>query len=607
MSAQIGQYAILSELGAGGMGVVYRALDVDLQREVALKRLRSEFAASPAVLERFRREAQLQGRLNHPNIAQLHSLVQTPDAFCIVMEFIEGVVLKDLVPLPWQQAVPILLQALSGLGYAHSQGVLHRDVKPENILIDRRGTVKVMDFGIAHAVGAERITREKALIGTIEYMPPERIQGGQVDNRSDIYAMGILLFEVLTGRLPYSTTSEYELLKWHIEIDPPPLAQFIEVPDGLDQVLQKAAAKQPKDRYSSCEEMAEALKGMCLAYGVDARVVPIFAPKVLASASQSVSTPEQRRDFKGAALTRIANSGQNDADLSLNTFPNVKPEQKPWRRVRLMITGALIVLGASVLVWFFAFRQSRSTASNAKTLDRNAAVVPTENLSPLTATQQPHETGSAADELVRSIEAPDSRSNANTVKNGQEIRSTEKKSSAAARPQAGQMDARRMAEEAALADKQHELELKAAEQEARQKQLEQDQIRVEAEKQQAQEATQAAEKMKEQASAAEAERNQEQVEARQRQAAVYRGPSSGVIVWKGMVKGVTLITINGNSSDVGQIISGELPGVLVMIQPADSKHVVVASTPAPSNSYQRLTLRVQGNGDLQESIRWSIP
>src|ERR1700691_165006 len=118
MSTQIGQYEILSELGAGGMGVVYRALDMDLQREVALKRLRSEFAASPAVLERFRREAQLQGRLNHPNIAQLYSLAQTPDAFCIVMELIDGVALKTLIPMSWQEAVPILLQALDGLGYA---------------------------------------------------------------------------------------------------------------------------------------------------------------------------------------------------------------------------------------------------------------------------------------------------------------------------------------------------------------------------------------------------------------------------------------------------------------------------------------------------------
>lgn len=184
---------------------------------LAIKRLRSEFAASPNILERFRREAQLQGRLHHVNIAQLYSLVQTPEAFCLVMEFVEGVVLKSLIPLPWTSALQIGMQALAGLGYAHSEGVLHRDIKPENILIDRRGIVKIMDFGIAHAVGAQRLTREKVLIGTIEYMPPERIRGTQVDGRADIYSMGILLFEVLTGRLPHDAATEYELMNWHLE------------------------------------------------------------------------------------------------------------------------------------------------------------------------------------------------------------------------------------------------------------------------------------------------------------------------------------------------------------------------------------------------------
>ena len=151
MTQHIGQYRILGELGAGGMGIVYRALDTELQREVALKRLRSEFAASPEVLERFRNEAKLQGRLNHPNIAQLYSLVQTQDAFCIVMELVDGIVVKDLLPLRWDLALQVIGQALDGLGFAHSLGVLHRDIKPENILIDQRGTVKVMDFGIAYS------------------------------------------------------------------------------------------------------------------------------------------------------------------------------------------------------------------------------------------------------------------------------------------------------------------------------------------------------------------------------------------------------------------------------------------------------------------------
>ncbi len=260
MSFQIGQYRILSELGAGGMGVVYRALDVQLNREVALKRLRSEFAASPAVLERFRREAQLQGRLNHPNIAQLYALAQTEEAFCIVMEFVDGVTLSKLLPMQWRFATQVILQTLDGLEYAHRCGVLHRDIKPENIIIDRRGTVKVMDFGIAHAVGTERMTREKSLIGTIEYMSPERILGQAVDGRSDLYAIGIVFFEMLTGRLPSDSANEYDLLRWHVETTAPPATDFVDVPPVLASVIAKAIAKRPEDRYSSCVEMAACLR-----------------------------------------------------------------------------------------------------------------------------------------------------------------------------------------------------------------------------------------------------------------------------------------------------------------------------------------------------------
>jgi serine/threonine protein kinase len=281
MSFQIGQYRILSELGAGGMGVVYRALDVQLNREVALKRLRSEFAASPAVLERFRREAQLQGRLNHPNIAQLYALAQTEEAFCIVMEFVDGVTLSKLLPMHWRFATQVILQTLDGLEYAHRCGVLHRDIKPENIIIDRRGTVKVMDFGIAHAVGTERMTREKSLIGTIEYMSPERILGQPVDGRSDLYAIGIVFFEMLTGRLPSDSANEYDLLRWHVETTAPQVTDFVDVPPALGSVIAKAVAKRPEDRYSSCAEMAA-----CLREAVDVSgSLPSLSSLVLETAS----------------------------------------------------------------------------------------------------------------------------------------------------------------------------------------------------------------------------------------------------------------------------------------------------------------------------------
>jgi serine/threonine protein kinase len=280
MLKQIGQYKILSELGSGGMGVVYRALDTELQREVALKRLRSEFAASAAVLERFRNEAKLQGRLNHPNIAQLYSLAQTPDAFCIVMEFVRGVVVQELLPLDWEQTIAVLLQVLSALDCAHTRGVLHRDMKPENILIDVYGTVKVMDFGIAYAVGSERMTREKSLIGTMEYMPPERILGREITARSDIYSLGILLFELLSGHLPFGKMSEYDLLRWQVEQNAPPVTDLVDVPPVLNDVIARAMSKDPERRYVSCAAMAQDLSALSRGPGPQVGLAALVRQKV---------------------------------------------------------------------------------------------------------------------------------------------------------------------------------------------------------------------------------------------------------------------------------------------------------------------------------------
>jgi len=261
MTQQIGQYRVLSELGTGGMGVVYRAVDLLLEREVAVKRLRSEYAASPSVMERFRKEARLQAKLNHPNIAQLYTLLQDGDSLCLVMEFIDGTVLRNFMPMPWQSAVPVVLQILEALDYAHRRGVLHRDIKPENILIDHEGTVKVMDFGIAHALGAARLTRERVVIGTLEYMPPERILNREMDQRSDVYSVGVLLFEMLCGRLPFVNESEYELLRAQVESEPPPVSQFAaEVPEFVAAAVRQSLEKDPRNRYPSCGDMAAALR-----------------------------------------------------------------------------------------------------------------------------------------------------------------------------------------------------------------------------------------------------------------------------------------------------------------------------------------------------------
>jgi hypothetical protein len=584
--SQIAQYEILAEIGAGGMGVVYRAMDVDLQREVALKRLRSEFAASPAVLERFRREAQLQGKLNHPNITQLYSLVHTSDAFCIAMEFVDGVGLHRLMPMAWQDAAPVLLQVLDGIGYAHRQGVLHRDIKPENILIDRHGTAKVMDFGIAHAVGAQRLTREKALVGTIEYIAPERIQGGHVDQRSDIYSIGLLLFELMTGRLPHTGANEYEVLKWHIESETPAISEFAPVPRQLDEIARKASSKSPDHRYASCDEMAAVLRSLCAASGVDCSAAALRR-------LVDVASPAGR-----FAHTCAADEGLRQVALPAPT----KLAQVRSRNKKLLfgVAACLVVIALSVAI--FTMRK-HETVGNANQNAVQPAVNDAELTKMLTSApvggQRPPGSAVNAETLPteesKILSTPEQRS-AGHVQVERRRSADELGMKQIADQQARQLEAnqqaqaRQQAAEAEFAQRQRDLEAKAAEQQALQKQLEDEKARI-AQQQQAQTAAETAKRADEQRTAVHQ----------------YNGPRSGEIVWEGPVAGTTLVTIQGSSSDVGQVISGALPGVVVMVQPVDNKHVGVASAPGPSNSFQRLVLRMQGKGNVREVIRWSIP
>ncbi len=255
------QYKILSELGAGGMGIVYHGVDVMLEREVAIKKLRSEFSRTPDIAERFRREAKIQARLNHPNIAHLYSFFKDGDSFYIVMEFVDGTPFSKILPLPWPQALVMFLEILEGLDYAHSLGVLHRDLKPDNIMAGPRGEVKIMDFGIAHVLGSVRQTREQSLVGTLQYICPELINSKEIGPRSDIYSLGILLFEIVSGQLPFTAENDFALLHQHLEKEPPLLRTVApDVPPFLDDAIFKAMRKAPEDRFASCREMSDFLR-----------------------------------------------------------------------------------------------------------------------------------------------------------------------------------------------------------------------------------------------------------------------------------------------------------------------------------------------------------
>ncbi len=261
----IGNYRIVERLGEGGMGKVYRAVDVMVEREVALKALKPEIATQAGVIDRFRSEAVLLAKLNHPAIAQLYTFFKDGPDFYMVMEYVAGETLESVIrgagAIPWQRALGYALEILEGIGHAHALGILHRDLKPANIVLTPAGKAKIMDFGIARALGAARMTREGRVIGTLEYLAPERIQGQPADVRSDLYSVGVLLYEMLAGRLPFQATSEYELLTAHVQQMPPsPRDLKIDIPPAVEAAVMKALAKDPADRYPDAEAFAAALR-----------------------------------------------------------------------------------------------------------------------------------------------------------------------------------------------------------------------------------------------------------------------------------------------------------------------------------------------------------
>jgi serine/threonine-protein kinase len=262
------RYRAVGRLGAGAFGEVYRAHDSVLGRDVAIKRIRLEAFVEPAQLEdvkrRFLREAQVAARLRHPNIVTTHDIVATPETF-IVMELVEGQTLQSLLQsrqrLPLDETVGLLAQAALALDHAHANQVVHRDVKPGNIMIEPSGQVKVMDFGIAKAETGTNLTSTGSIMGTPNYMSPEQAQGLKVDGRSDLFSLGCVLYECLTGRKPFQGESITAILLKILREDPP-LADLAgtSVPQGIDTVLRRAMAKDPAARYASGAELVDALR-----------------------------------------------------------------------------------------------------------------------------------------------------------------------------------------------------------------------------------------------------------------------------------------------------------------------------------------------------------
>jgi serine/threonine-protein kinase len=259
-----GRYRILRRIGSGGMADVYCAEDSHLGRQVAIKVLHRRFAQDQEFVERFRREAKAAAGLNHPNVVGVFDRGEHEGTYYIAMEFLTGRTLKDIVtaeaPMPQERVIDIGTQILVAAGFAHRNGVIHRDFKPHNVIVDELGHAKVTDFGIARA-GASEMTETGSIMGTAQYLSPEQAQGHAVTATSDIYSIGVMLYEMLAGRLPFEGDSAVAVALKHLSEPPPPISQLrSDVHPALEAVVMAALAKDPAERWQSAEDLAAALE-----------------------------------------------------------------------------------------------------------------------------------------------------------------------------------------------------------------------------------------------------------------------------------------------------------------------------------------------------------
>jgi len=322
----LGNFRILECLGSGGSGMIWKAEDLSLGRVVALKALRAELAADSEMSLRFRDEARTLAKLSHANVASLYSLIEDDDGLFLVLEYVEGNTLAALLatsgPLPLESAFALFHQVLDGVGHAHEMGVVHRDLKPANLMVDARGRVKVMDFGIARVAGAARTTHHGKLVGTPEYMSPEQVRGEDATIRSDIYSLGILLFEMVAGQTPFRGSASFELMRAQVEDAPPdPRALRPDLDARVAAAILRALAKRPADRFASTRELQDAL----LDAGAARRghtAPPVWRDLPLASSTSEAPTLENVAQAAGGASRQALGAGAVAPDARVPGSPS---------------------------------------------------------------------------------------------------------------------------------------------------------------------------------------------------------------------------------------------------------------------------------------------
>ena len=343
-----GRYKIVRRLGSGGMADVYLAEDQELGRRVAIKILNDRHAHDEQFVERFRREAKNAAGLSHPNVVAIYDRGEAEGTYYIAMEYLEGKSLKELIvsrgPAPVPVAIDYARQILAALRFAHRNGIVHRDIKPHNVLVDSEGRIKVTDFGIARAGAASQMTEAGSIVGTAQYLSPEQAKGTAVDQRSDIYSLGIVLYELLTGTVPFTGDTPVEIAMKHISETPePPSAKRPDVPHDLDMVVIRALAKDPAERYQSAEEMEADLervgRGVAISRETEESATQILsAPTtVMSSLAAPTGVTRVQRPRPGVAAPPPAPPVYYDYDEPMRRRP-----VWPWLLAAAFVIGAIV-------------------------------------------------------------------------------------------------------------------------------------------------------------------------------------------------------------------------------------------------------------------------
>ena len=359
MSEQLlfGQYRIDSTIGAGGMAVVYKAFHTSLDKYFAIKKLSDSLAQSSEAKERFIREARTHSRLEHPNIVKFHDILQdhaTGNVY-IVMEYVEGRTLAKMIgketgPIPFEKAWPIFRQMLEGIGYAHSQGVVHRDIKPGNIIVTPDNRVKILDFGIARDETGHTITQSGQVVGTLQYASPEQIKGERVDQRSDIYNLGMTLYEMVAGRLPHDinpNSSSFHIMQRMLNDDvPDPRKFYPHIPENVVVAIFKAIERDVNSRLNSVDEFYQVLDGKLV---IDHSFRISGKSKVKDTLSQKVEVSLDHEYERLVQLSRVFTEFRVSREEGVIKVTNGQDGKKIVRGVLMAVN---IFLGFWLLIFF---------------------------------------------------------------------------------------------------------------------------------------------------------------------------------------------------------------------------------------------------------------